>query len=161
MLVPFILLIKNQENYWFLALAFIAMATDWMDGYFARKWNQVSELGKILDPLADKINTAGVVIALYLYQSFPLWIAVMIITRDLLIALGALFIFKKHKLITSSNIPGKVAVFFIAISVLFFVLHLHVLFEIALYISIVLIILSITSYLKKFIGLVSGNKMNE
>ncbi len=46
--------------------------TDWADGFFARKLNQVSDLGKILDPIADKIHIGALVIALHYYQGFPL-----------------------------------------------------------------------------------------
>jgi CDP-diacylglycerol--glycerol-3-phosphate 3-phosphatidyltransferase len=161
MVLPFVLLIKNQENSWFLILAVVAMATDGLDGYIARKWNQTSELGMILDPLADKVNTAGVVIALHLYQGFPLWLASLIVGRDIFIVLGALLVFKKKKMITTSNKPGKIAVFFIATAVLVYVIDFPEIFNISLYIALFFILLSIASYLKNFIGMISGNKSSE
>ena len=161
MVLPFILLIKNQENTWFIILALAAMATDWLDGYFARKWNQISNLGMILDPLADKVNTAGVVLALHAYQDFSLWLALLIVARDFFIVIGAFLIFRRKKMITTSNIPGKIAVFFIASAVVIFVLDFPMIFRIFLYIALLFIILSILSYLKNFIAMISGNKSSD
>lgn len=161
MLIPFILLIKNQKNDWFFSLAVIAIATDWLDGYLARKLNQITELGKILDPIADKLNTAGILLALNIYQGFPIWIVLIIIGRDIIIILGALFIFKQKKYVTPSNIPGKLAMFFIALSIIFYILNQSNLFEYALYITIIFIIISFLIYLRVFILNYSGKSMNE
>lgn len=63
----------------------LAMATDFLDGYLARRWNVVSETGKLWDPLADKIITTTVLIYLAGANFVPFWIVVLIVVRDLLV----------------------------------------------------------------------------
>ena len=57
-------------------------ATDWVDGYVARRTNQVSELGKLLDPVADRIAIAAGLIAVIVRGALPLWAGVAVIVRD-------------------------------------------------------------------------------
>lgn len=75
-------------------LLFIAGLTDWIDGYFARLCNSTSELGRLLDPIADKILLISVFMALFLIQRLPWWLAFTMIARDILIFSGALIVWK-------------------------------------------------------------------
>ncbi|MBV8958119.1 MAG: CDP-alcohol phosphatidyltransferase family protein [Actinobacteria bacterium] len=65
-------------------------ATDWVDGYVARHFNQVSTLGKILDPLADRILLGVGVIALLIDGSVPTWVGVAALAREVVVAIAAL-----------------------------------------------------------------------
>ena len=65
-------------------------ATDWVDGYVARHFNQVSTLGKVLDPLADRILLGVGVVALLIDGSVPVWVGVAAIAREALVAIAAL-----------------------------------------------------------------------
>lgn len=78
------------EQQWYLAslIAFvIAVSTDWIDGYWARKYNQVTKLGRILDPFVDKIIICGTMIGLVGQPSSGLapWIATVVVGRELLV----------------------------------------------------------------------------
>jgi cardiolipin synthase len=60
----------------------VVVATDWVDGWVARRTGQVSELGKVLDPTADRLAIAAGLIALVVRGAFPLWAALLILVRD-------------------------------------------------------------------------------
>lgn len=72
-------------------LGFIG-ATDWVDGYLARRLDQVTELGKFLDPLADRVAVAAAVIGGLISGDLPAWFAIALIVREALIAIGALVV---------------------------------------------------------------------
>ncbi|KAA3614905.1 MAG: CDP-alcohol phosphatidyltransferase family protein [Calditrichaeota bacterium] len=149
---PAVYLIAINENGWLIALSFVGGFTDWADGFFARKLNQVSDLGKILDPIADKIHIGALVIALNYYQGFPLWLTLFIVIRDVFIVIGALLIYDKNKLITSSNWPGKISVTLIAVAIISFMAGWKLFFEYTIYLAIAAIIVSGVMYVKVFIA---------
>jgi CDP-diacylglycerol--glycerol-3-phosphate 3-phosphatidyltransferase len=91
-----------------VGLILCAVLTDYFDGYFARKFNQISITGKILDPVADKIFVGAVVIFLVLKRDFPLWYTFLIISKDIIICIFGSLIIKKRKLVLQSNIFGKI-----------------------------------------------------
>ncbi|CAD5996749.1 Putative CDP-diacylglycerol--glycerol-3-phosphate 3-phosphatidyl-transferase 2 [Agreia sp. COWG] len=64
------------------ALFIVAIATDGIDGYLARKWNQVTDLGKILDPIADKVLTGGALVGLSILDELPWWVTGIILLRE-------------------------------------------------------------------------------
>lgn len=65
-------------------------ATDWTDGWFARRFNQVSELGKLLDPTADRLLMLTAVIATWIDGSVPAWFAALTLLREALVSVAAL-----------------------------------------------------------------------
>jgi CDP-diacylglycerol--glycerol-3-phosphate 3-phosphatidyltransferase len=89
-----------------VALLLTAAATDLLDGYVARRFHQVSRLGQVLDPLADKIFLGGLGAALFLWRDFPLWLLAMLLGRDLGIVLAGLFLLRR-RLIIPANRFGK------------------------------------------------------
>ena len=88
--LPFILYLLNYpttENRWICVAIFVlAAGTDWVDGYLARKLNQVTELGKFLDPLVDKLLVLGSLLALIELQLVPAWGVFLILAREIAIA---------------------------------------------------------------------------
>ncbi len=85
-LVPVFLYLLLSEKY---ALAIFAIAlgglTDYLDGYFARKFNQVTRLGQLLDPAADRLYIFSSLIGLTIVGFIPWWLAAMVIARDLML----------------------------------------------------------------------------
>lgn len=132
----------------------IASLTDYFDGYFARKKDKVSELGKILDPVADKIASGVICIALVIAGRIPLWFTLIIIARDLLIVIGSAQLLKIKKVTVQSNKIGKWTVTVVA----FYILSSIILpaespaiisgLQIA---SLAMITLSLVSYLRKYL----------
>jgi len=70
-----------------LLVFFVAVFTDWYDGWHARKFGEISKAGIFLDPLADKILTSSAFIGFYLLGIMPLWMVVLIVFRDIVITL--------------------------------------------------------------------------
>lgn len=87
----------------------LGASTDWLDGYIARRTGQITELGRLLDPLADRIYIAALVVALTIRSVLPLWLAVGIVGRDaLLLALFPL-VDRKASARIRVNFIGKTA----------------------------------------------------
>jgi cardiolipin synthase len=73
-----------------LALFFLAAASDGLDGFLAKRYHWTSELGKVLDPLGDKLLLVAVFLVATWYGLIPHWLTVLAVTRDVMIGLGAL-----------------------------------------------------------------------
>ncbi len=153
MAVPFWILIGNINEPGMrsviAALAVIGALTDWLDGYIARKRNEVTDVGIIIDPLADKITIGAIIIRLYMVGEIPEYYFFLIIGRDLLIFIGGVIVSKMIGKVLSSNILGKITVSMIGVVILFIVLELSrqsYLFIFFYYGSIILIVVSFFAY---------------
>jgi cardiolipin synthase (CMP-forming) len=94
-----------------LVLFVIVVATDWVDGALARATGQVSDLGKVLDPVADRLAIAAGLIALVVADAFPLWAALLILVRDLAVLIAGLVLLSKRRARIEVRHLGKVATF--------------------------------------------------
>lgn len=171
-------LVSDKEYYYLFGSLFIVLLwlTDILDGYFARKRNEISELGKIIDPLADKVSIAVITLILLLTGIIPIWFFLVVILRDLIILFGGLYIKKKYAVVLQSNWIGKLTVFVIGFTLLNLILinglvvsaqnnfisyhieKLELYLKVLILISIVLSVFSLVSYFKKFVNIVSINK---
>ena len=87
--IPLCWCIVQEQHYAALAIIFIAGVTDFLDGYLARRWQVPSQIGEVLDPIADKVFLGATFLTLILLRMIPLWMAVLVLGRDLMILLGA------------------------------------------------------------------------
>lgn len=134
-----------------LLLTFVLIVTDFADGYFARKLNQVSELGKVLDPIADKFCVGLAIIALYQEYGLPFWITALIIGRDVAILIGSLVLVSRLPYVTPSAWPGKIAVSIISFLFLAYLVEALAAFRFPLEIlAIISIIVSSLHYIYVF-----------
>lgn len=109
-LVPiFLVLLLNGYNLMATFLFALAASTDWIDGQIARRTNQVSRLGQLLDPAVDRILMICGVLGLFLVGRLPLWIILVVIGRDLLLLLGGVYLLKRWKARVAVIYSGKVA----------------------------------------------------
>ena len=101
-------LIPSMENH-VIALAIFAVAsiTDFLDGYIARKYNQVPTVGKLADPLADKLLTAAAFISFTYLGMLSPWVVIVIISRELMISVFRAVAASDGKVI-SASIYGKI-----------------------------------------------------
>ncbi|HEX8093898.1 CDP-alcohol phosphatidyltransferase family protein [Jatrophihabitans sp.] len=80
------LLLGPHADGWALAILMVSGITDWADGVLARKLNQMSRLGALLDPVADRLYILATLVGLVLRHVIPLWLALLLIGRDLVLA---------------------------------------------------------------------------
>jgi cardiolipin synthase len=107
--VFFWLIVGPQNDGLALTILIISSFTDWLDGYLARKLNQFSRLGELLDPLADRLYVLAALAALFIRDLLPLWVVVALILRD--VAMSMLLIYLKRFGITGIPVHfvGKAA----------------------------------------------------
>ncbi len=152
-MLPFIIyLITTERNRTAFVLFIVAFLTDAVDGYIARKFEQTSILGKILDPVVDKISVNAIAFVLAYKQRIPLYAALIIFSRDFLIVVCALILMlTKIRLIPVSNDIGRITGVAFSILLGAGILNFRGVVEIVNYIVIILVILSLYSYGKFFI----------
>ena len=139
-------------------IGIFAAITDILDGYIARKLNQITEFGKIIDPLADKVLVVFVVLNLFFLGKIPPYYFYLIVGRDMLILAGGLIVSKKIGKVLPSDYIGKATVLAISFTLLMILLNVDRQFPIYLilyYSSIVLIFVSFGNYILKAVKAVS------
>jgi cardiolipin synthase len=118
-LIPiFVLLIVDPDTTTAGLVVFGAVvATDWVDGLIARRTGQVTELGKVLDPVADRLAIASGIVALAVRGVFPWWAAALILARDVVVLIVGLVVLARRKVRIDVRWIGKVATFSLMVAV--------------------------------------------
>ena len=125
--------------------------SDLADGYFARKFNQITEFGKIIDPLADKVCIGLIVLSLVQQGDLPAWYVGIVIGRDLIILSAGAYLSSKIKFVLPSNKLGKYTVTSIALVIALAMLKAKgLLINIFTFISVIMIFASLYVYGKRF-----------
>lgn len=137
-------------NIMVLAAIFVAAISDFLDGFLARRLNQKTDLGRILDPLADKVVIAGGMIGLVIHRDFPVVLVLFLIYRDLIILTGGLILTRKFGFVTESNIYGKTNTLVVSTTAFLFIVLPQWWFTIGLIVlSYIMVLVSGLSYLFK------------
>lgn len=115
--IPSIVVALIYDDY-ILALTLFTLSslTDILDGKIARKYDAISDFGKLMDPLADKLTQLSVLITLALKNVIPFWIVIVLIAKECIMISGASFLYGKN-LVVSSKWYGKLATVLIYIAV--------------------------------------------
>jgi len=154
-LLPFVFYFLFKETRGDLIIAIILMAiiffSDVFDGYLARKLNQVSDFGKVLDPVVDKIVIFCFCLYVIFYKGFPVWAFVLIFLKDITALLGAFYLIKAKKTIPSPNRWGKYSVFVLGIALFLYIIELDFWKTVALEMGIVLVVITMFTYARSFI----------
>ena len=151
----FFLLWQNGENYTFrmiaLALFIIASLTDLLDGKIARKYNLVTNFGKFMDPLADKLLVCSALICLIELNALPAWMVIIIISREFIIS-GFRLIASDNGVVIAASYWGKFKTTFQMVSVVLLILDIPALAfvtTICVWIALVLTFVSLVDYIYK------------
>jgi len=139
--LPFIVFFLDKESVtgdkgyitWQLIFFSIVMVTDFFDGMLARKFNQVTELGQLLDPMADKICLITLGSSLIYYKGLPWWILAIILIREIFVVVSALLLFYRRDIEVAPNIFGKAGIALMALTAILYIIDLkNIIFNIEL-----------------------------
>ena len=101
----------KEADGWAIFVLAVGGATDYLDGKLARAWNQTSRFGEWADPAIDRMYIVATLIVLYLREALPLWVILILIIRDLLLAVATLALTKKGLPPLQVTYLGKAATF--------------------------------------------------
>ncbi len=143
--------ILEYTDYIALALFIIASLTDLLDGKIARKYNLVTNFGKFMDPLADKLLVCAALICLIELQRIPAWIVIIIISREFIIS-GFRLVAADNRVVIAANYWGKFKTTFQMIMVCLMIANIEALAfltQIITWIAVLLTVVSLVDYVVK------------
>ena len=165
-LVPFFVLFiltgwgGEANRYICLAIFVVASITDWFDGHLARKNNLVTNFGKFMDPLADKLLVCSALICMIELDRLPAWFVIIIIAREFIIS-GFRLIAAENGRVIAAGIWGKaktVVQMIMCILLIMDVSALSVVTTIAIYAALILTIISLVDYIVHNLDVLSDQK---
>lgn len=145
-LIPIIFILIVFEQYTLSFLFFVAAnITDILDGYIARKYHLITDWGKLMDPLADKLTQISTISALIIKGIIPFWILVILTVKELIMITVAFILYKKRIITVHSKWYGKVAtiLFFIAIVTSLLAENFEILSTLTIYLYYIAIIMTV------------------
>lgn len=135
-----------------VAAFLLAGLTDTMDGYIARKLNQITKLGIVLDPLADKLMLVAALVCVTISKNVPVWIIVVVAMKEALMIVGAISLWNDDNAVIPANIIGKLA------TLLSYIAIISIMFELPfsrqiLYAFVATALVALAVYLSSFMSL--------
>ena len=165
-LVPFfvatlLMSAANEPLKWVaLVLFIVASLTDFADGYIARKYNLITNFGKFMDPLADKILTISGMICLIELGRIPSWIVRIIVAREFIIS-GFRLIAAENGVVIAANMWGKLKTNFQMFMIIFMIMNIpqfQIVTNILMWIALALTIISLVTYISANKQVLAGDK---
>ena len=117
-LIPFIFIsVINKHFLTALIIFTISALTDVLDGFIARKFNYITNIGKLIDPLADKLTQISLLLSLAILGILPWWIFAIVFIKELIMVISASVVYSKDDVVVYSKWYGKLAtvLFYLAI----------------------------------------------
>ena len=153
----YVFFLPNRYSMVWAAIIYIAAAvTDFLDGMIARKYNLITNFGKLFDPLADKLLQLSAVACLVIADILPIWFFIFYIAKEAIQIVASIFLLKSG-VVVSSNIFGKVAsVLFYAATVAFLIFEIDAVYK--NFILIVVVLMSLLAFIKYGMEFMSQKK---
>lgn len=150
-LIPFfVFFMLSDFSKWIALIIFVvASLTDMLDGKIARKYNLVTDFGKFMDPLADKLLVCSALICLVELKRIPAWIVIAIISREFIISGFRLVAAEKH-IVIAANFWGKIKTvcqMFMVILMIANIRELMLITQIMMWLSLILTVVSLMTYM--------------
>lgn len=144
---------EGYGNYIAVAIFIVASITDFLDGKIARKYHLVTNFGKFMDPLADKLLVSSALICLVTLNKIPAWIVIVIIAREFIIS-GFRLVAADNGVVIAASYWGKFKTAFQMVTVIVLILNIPgevfaVIGTVLIYISLVLTVISLIDYIAK------------
>lgn len=173
LIVPFVIVLLGGDAGWFgddllipeiaaLAIFIIASLTDMIDGKIARKYNLITNFGKFMDPLADKLLVSSALIALVAMERIPAWVVIIIISREFIIS-GFRLVAADNQVVIAASYWGKFKTAFQMVMVCMMIVDLSDLWpwfgiatDVVMWIALVLTVVSLVDYLIKNRAVMKG-----
>lgn len=156
-LVPVLLLFLMSPHGWYpiiaAAIFLVAALTDWIDGHLARSTNQITRLGQLLDPIADKLLVTAVLVALVERQQVPAWVVAILLCRDIAVT-GLRAMAADQGIIIAADTFGKYKTLCLIIASLLLILNfpsLYIAGMVILSIGSLLSVISGIDYMRKYL----------
>ena len=140
--------LANGNNINAFLLYLTAAITDFLDGLLARYLNQITSLGKVLDPIADKLMIGSAIIILATQGRMPLWFVIMILAGSVFNLAGGLLLIKKYNYVPSAIMLGKIAAVIIMVTFLLNIVN-FLYIEYLYYFATIFFVASIVGYVVK------------
>lgn len=153
--------IVDYADYIALGIFIIASLTDLLDGKIARKYNLVTNFGKFMDPLADKLLVCSAMICLIELDRIPAWIVIIIISREFIIS-GFRSVAADNRVVIAASYWGKFKTTFQMVMVCLMIIDIEalaILTQIIMWIAVVLTVVSLVDYLVKNKGVLLDGKI--
>ena len=148
--IPSLIYFHSGNKLMGLLFLILIIITDFADGIAARRLGQVSDFGKALDPITDKIVIIGLFIYLVINSGFPIWYFVSLISRDLILSYISLLVKRKSGIMPQTNVPGKLAINFIALMIIAWFMEWEDVKMFAFWSSIIFLLYSTIVYIKDY-----------
>ena len=156
LVIPFVALMLNGYDLWAVAVFIIASLTDLLDGKIARKYNLITDFGKFMDPLADKLLVCAAMICLVEMGRLPAWMVIVIISREFIIS-GFRLVASDNGVVIAASYWGKFKTTFQMIMIILLILDLGGVFTtittIVTWAALILTVVSLVDYLAKNKGI--------
>ena len=143
------------------AIFIIASLTDMLDGKIARKYNLVTNFGKFMDPLADKLLVCSALICMIELGQLPAWMVIIIISREFIIS-GFRLVAADNGVVIAASYWGKFKTVFQMVGVVLLILNieaLSVITSLVIWIALILTVVSLVDYIVKNIGVLTEGSM--
>ncbi len=152
LVIPFVALMLNGYDLWAVAVFIIASLTDLLDGKIARKYNLITDFGKFMDPLADKLLVCAAMICLVEMGRLPAWMVIIIISREFIIS-GFRLVASDNGVVIAASYWGKFKTTFQMLMIIVLILNLGGVFDmiglVLTWIALILTVVSLIDYLVK------------
>lgn len=147
---------RSDDRWRALGILGVAMVTDALDGPMARHRHEVSSLGKMLDPIADKVLIDATALVLARTRGFPKWVVALLMARDFGIVCGAVLLYHRRDEVVMAHATGKVTTLVLTTALLLYIADGPRSGRWALALALIPLLCSVVVYGRRFLGMQMG-----